>query len=322
MGKKHKNLFELIVTDENLRLAYAKAAKGKRKSIGYLEFKQNDSANLARIKQALITGTYRPALPRKFMVHEPKAREISALPFHDRVVQHALCNIIEPIFDKVFVPQSYACRVSKGTHSAVKQVQSMLRKDSNKWVLKTDFSKYFASIDLAILHTEFRRKLSCQDTLALLETFIPKFGHGLPIGNLTSQLAANVYGHIIDRWLLHSKQIATFVRYMDDIVIIGNTKESLIATQREMKMFIDTDMHLHFSHWSITPGALGINFCGYRIWKTHKLIRKSSVQAARKRINTYTRLGQQSALQKFIAAWNGHIKFANCFNLQTTLLRK
>ena len=268
MGQKHKNLFERIVDRDNLWRAYRKASLGKRNSLGYLEFRQNEAANIARLGEQLATGIYRPGEPRRFMVFEPKAREISALPFVDRVAQHALCNVIEPIFDQVFLPQSHACRKHKGTHAAARLVQSMLRKTPDAWILKTDFSKYFASIDRAILHREIRRKIACRNTLALIETFIPPAGTGLPIGNLTSQLAANIYGHILDRWLLHVVGIASFVRYMDDVVVIGHSREAMRLLQALMENHARHAMRLRFSHWSVQPAAAGVNFCGYRIWPT------------------------------------------------------
>ena len=113
MGKRHKNLFDQVVDPDNLWRAYRKASLGKRNSLGYLEFRQNEAANIALLGEQLAAGIYRPGEPRRFMVFEPKAREISALPFVDRVAQHALCNVIEPIFDRVFLPQSYACRKGK-----------------------------------------------------------------------------------------------------------------------------------------------------------------------------------------------------------------
>lgn len=320
MGQKYKNLFQQIISDDNLWLAYRKATLGKRSSIGYLKFKQNDIANLSLIKEQLISGTYVPSDPRNFTVYEPKERVISALPFEDRIVQHAICNIIDPIFDKTFLPNSYACRQAKGTHAAVKKVQSLIRHPTNNWILKTDFSKYFASIDRAILYQEINKKISCNPTLELLQKFIPTAGKGLPIGNLTSQLAANIYGNIIDRWL-NQKRI-TFVRYMDDIVIVGERKDDLMQLHVDMVKFITDTMTLKFSRWSILPKSAGINFCGYRIWEMHKLIRKSSIVRARRKIQRYTINNEITALNRFIYAWLGHLTIANTYNLKQSIMRR
>ena len=187
MGVKHKHLFEQIVAPDNLWAAYRKTSLGKRGTLGYLLFRQNEAANLHHLRQAMMDGSYAPSVPRTFMVFEPKQREISALPFVDRIAQHAFCNIIEPIFDKVFMPQSYACRTGRGTHKA---------------------------------------------------------------------------------------GIARFVRYMDDVVVIGHSREAMALLQAQAESFTWQHMGLHFSRWSVQPWQRGVNFCGYRIWPTHKLLRQ------------------------------------------------
>lgn len=323
MGKKYKHLFEQIVSRDNLWLAYRKAAKGKHGSLGFLQFRQNEAANIATIERALLTGEYQPGAPRKFTVCEPKPREISALPFADRIVQHALCNVIEPIFERIFLPQSYACRPGRGTHAAAIAVQSTLRRlldnGADPWILKTDYSKFFASIRRDVLHREFRRKLSCQRTLALLETIISPHGVGLPIGNLTSQLSANLYGHIADRYLAHQVGLTHFARYMDDIVVIGHSREAMRLLQVNLGGFSAHEMGLRFSRWSVQHWSRGVNFVGYRIWPTHKLLRRSTVVRARRRITALCRNGDTDGLSAFTAAWRGHAQWANSFNLLNRL---
>jgi len=321
MGTKHKNLFEQITAPDNLWAAYRKASLGKRQTLGYLMFRQNEAANLHYLRESLVDGSYRPGMPRTFMVYEPKQREISALPFLDRVAQHALCGIIEPIFDKIFMPQSYACRIGRGTHKAAITVQAMLRNairaGHDPWVLKTDFSKYFANIDRAALHTEYRRKLACRPTLALLEQFIPPRGFGLPIGSLTSQLSANLYGHIFDRWLVHQVGISRFARYMDDVVVIGYSREAMALLQAQAESFVTQHMGLHFSRWSLQPWQRGVNFCGYRIWPTHKLLRRASVARAKTKLRRFRETGDVETRDKFLVAWRGHAKWADARNLMT-----
>ncbi len=246
MGKKYKNLIAEIASMPNLYRAYQKASKGKRYSAGHLQFKEHLAANLRLLSEALRNGSYTPSPPNIFFVTEPKRREISALPFADRVAQHALCNVIEPIFDKTFLPNNYACRTGKGTHSAAAEAQAIMRRGFTHW-LKLDYSKYFASINRAILYGEIQRKIICKGTLALISTFLPKDGRGLPIGNLTSQLFANVYGHIIDRHLTHNLRIKHWLRYMDDIVIFSHSREALAVLQMGLKWFSEVHMGLSFS---------------------------------------------------------------------------
>lgn len=206
---------------------------------------------------------------------------------------------------------------------AAAAVQAELRRMQNKgaktWVLKTDFSKYFYSVKRDVLHAEYRRKLSCKPTLNLLGKIVPASGVGLPIGNLTSQLSANIYGHIIDRWLAHKVGITRFFRYMDDIVVLGHSREALDLLRLGMQWFAEVRMGLKFSKWSIQPAARGINFVGYRIWPGHKLLRKDSVLRARRKINRYTRLGLTGQLDRFLASWSGHARWADSHNLMKSL---
>lgn len=323
MGKKHKDLFPQIIASANLYSAYRKAAKGKRDTRSHREFAKDLGGNLQRLGNRIATGRYRPGKPRMFFVHEPKTREITAMPFPDRVAQHALCNIIEPIFDGVFLPQSYACRKGKGTHAAARDVQAELRRMQSAgiqpWVLKTDFSKYFYSIQRDVLHAEFRRKIACRPTLGLIETMIPPDGVGLPIGNLTSQLSANLYGHIVDRWLAHTKGFTRFFRYMDDIVVLCPDRSTLVRLQSALESFALNTLGLRFSRWSIQPVARGVNFVGYRIWPTYKLLRRDSVLRAKRKIKRYTQHGEIDRLRMFLASWRGHAQWADSNNLLKNL---
>lgn len=323
MGKKYKNLFQQIIAPANLYSAYRKAARGKRHTRSHREFAKDLGANLHRLGELIETGRYRPGEPRVFFVHEPKLREITAMPFPDRVAQHALCNIIDPIFDRVFLPQSYACRKGKGTHAAARDVQAELRRMRDAgiqpWVLKTDFSKYFYSIQRDVLHAEFRRKIACQPTLQLLETMVPPHGVGLPIGNLTSQLSANLYGHIVDRWLAHTMGFTRFFRYMDDVLVLDASREKLASLQAAMEVGARDKMGLKFSRWSIQPAARGVNFVGYRIWASYKLLRRDSVLRAKCKIRHFTKHNDTESLRMFVASWKGHAQWADSNNLLKNL---
>lgn len=316
MGKKHRNLIGRIADRDNLLQAYENAARGKRRSLGYLMFKEHLGANLAQLQSEILDGSYAPGPYRCFMVHEPKTREVAALPFYDRVAQHALCNIIEPIFDVGFVPQSYACRRGKGTHAGAIAVQALMRrmgKHGPVFILKTDFAKYFASIDRAILHREIRRKISCHATLAMIEAITPPDGIGLPIGNLTSQLYANVFGNIFDRWLI-DHGYPRFVRYMDDTVIFGHAPDALQLLRMGLEWFAETQ-GMRFSRWSISPAGRGVNFLGYRIFPTHKLLRRRSVVSAKHKLARLAGLKRE----RFLSAWLGHAAHADTHNLLTKM---
>lgn len=320
MGKKYKNLYGQICDPDNLWAAYARAASGKRASMGYLRFRDNEAAHILLLTKRLADKSYAVGRYSNFVVYEPKARTISALPFKDRVVQHSLHAAIEPIFEKTFLPNSYACRKDLGTHCGVKNVQATLRrlsKNGEVFCLKMDFSKYFPSIDRENLYREVEKKISCKDTLRLLEKFHPRTGTGIPIGHLTSQLMANIYGNKLDHFITHKLKAKNWARYMDDTIILSNSKDELKEWFIEIHNFIVQEMKLKFSKWSIQSTNRGVNFLGYRIWETHKLLRRSSVTRAKRKLKKYASNAEKK--DRFLASWMGHAKFANSYNLLNRL---
>lgn len=319
MGRRHRNLFEHIIAPDNLRDAYHKAAKGRRNAGGYLNFQEHEGANLARLRERLGDREYEHGEPRLFSVYEPKPRLIAALPFEDRVVQHALNNVIAPIFEAGMLPQSYACRRGKGTHQGAIQAQAMMRHLARHGdavnCLKTDYSKYFNSVQMPVLWRRILKKISCRATLWLLERFLPRTGSGLEIGWLSSQLMANVYGTEVDRFLAQTMGESRFIRYMDDIVVFGHSRQYLHDLRGWLEMYSHYALGLRFSKWSVRPVSQGVNFLGYRIFPTHKLLRKDSVRRAKRKIRVYTQAGDDVSLRQFLASWGGHVQWADAHNL-------
>jgi len=317
MGKKYKHLKDQICSWDNILLAYEKTARGKRYSRSFLEFQEYDLVNLRQIQEHLISETYTLDPFHHFKVFEPKERNITALSFRDRVVQHAFNNILEPIFDSTFLDNSYACRKGKGTHAGVKYVQSVLRKHPEKeYFLKTDYSKFFPSISHNILFELIKKKISCKFVLKYLKIWFPENGYGIPVGWLLSQLFANVYGNCIDNYIKHTLKIEHFARYMDDIVIIHDDKEYIKKVKLKIENFSIAHLELRLSKWHIQNVNNGINFLGYRIWTSYKKIRRDSVVRAKRKIKKLT--GDRK--QRFLRSWQGHIRWANCYNLSKTLL--
>lgn len=311
MGKKHKNLFERVVAESNFWDAYRKTARNKRDTEGYLRFRHNEAANIALLREAVHNGTYTPSPAREFYVYEPKKRLITALAFQDRVVQHAINNVLNPVFDGIFFPTSYACRTGKGTHRAAMRVQAEMRKRPGAWILKTDFSKYFPSVDHEILYREICRKVNDRKLMNLISAFMPSRGTGICIGNLLSQLSANIYGHIFDRWLVHEQGVKAFVRYMDDTVIFCESREQAKALLKACRTFATDAMKITLSKWSISRIESGVNFCGYRIYRDYKLLRPRSVRNARRKLKMLD--GENR--ERFLASWLGHASWANTYNL-------
>lgn len=320
MGKKYKNLFESVYDINNLRLAYQKTVRGgNRYTVGHLKFKENIEANLYILQQQIKNQTYKHGAYHEFKVYEPKERIIHSLPFRDRLVQHSINNIIEPIFESVFYPCSFACRKNKGTHIGVRSVQSDIRRLSKTgavYYLKMDFSKYFHKINKEVLFREISKKIKDKKLLLLLASYHDDKKAGIPIGNLLSQLFANIYGHIFDRFVKTKIKARYYYRYMDDTVILSNNKEELKTIQIKLQKFIKIFMKLNFSKWFINKVEnQSLNFLGYRIKEDYKLIRKDSVVRAKRKIKRYIKLEQWEKLDMFLASWLGHLKSADSFNL-------
>lgn len=309
--KRHKNLFDKVVDSSNFYQAYESTAKGKRGRYEFLIFDSWLYSNMSKLRQAVATEMYRPQEPTLFSIKDPKPRSIVALKFPDRIVQHAIYSVIYPIFDRQFLPNSYACRKGYGSHRAARDVQAAMRKNKGGWYLKTDFAKYFKSVSRKILWGSIDRSIGCKRTKSLIERFVPRDGIGLGIGALLSQLFANVFGHIVDMYLKHTVKVKSFFRYMDDIVIIGRSKSELVGVKNLLDSYC-SKIGLRFSKWFIKPLSAGVNFVGYRIWATHKLIRKDSISRAKRKLRTLT--GDKR--ERFLASWQGHLVHANAYNLQ------
>ena len=315
MGKKHKRLFDLIITKENFQSAFLKTRKGKRKSMSYLEFKEYGALNLELLRQEVADRAYTRANFRTFYVYDPKLRLISSLPFRDRIVQHALNNILEPVYEPAFLPYTFACRPGKGTHAGVRYIQSVLRKGKVTHFLKTDFSKYFPSIPCDVLYQIHDAKIHCWRTMELMEIIQPRHDVGIPIGSLKSQLNANLFGTFADNFVHHELRPTAWARYMDDMVLLDNDCGRLREMKNALEEFATDKMRMKFSKWSIGPISRGINFLGYRIWPKHKLLRKQSVTRAKRAIKSLQAKRDTDGLSRFLSAWIGHASWADTHRL-------
>jgi RNA-directed DNA polymerase len=324
MTKRYRNLIGRITAPGNMAAAYRLTAAGKRTTSGYLDFKEYAALNLADLGAEMASGAYSAGVSHQFYVLDPKRRLISALPFRDRVAQQALCLVIGPIFDRALLPRAFACRPGKGTHAGVVLLQSELRHEGSGGAplcfLKTDFRAYFASIERKVLWRLIEAKISCHATLRLIEAMVPREGVGLPIGSLTSQIFANLYcGATLDRYLQQTLGERAWYRYMDDIVVLGRSSSHLKVVKQAIETFAANELGLKFSKWQIASVSRGVNFLGYRIWATHKLLRKDSVIRARRKIAAYRAAGDHKRLRQFIAAWLGHAGWADSANLIRSL---
>jgi len=326
--KTYRNLYPQIYDFANLYYAYLKARRNKRYRAEVLEFSANLEEYLIQIQNELIWKTYRTGRYRQFYIYEPKKRLIMALPFRDRVVHHALCNIIEPIFDKIFIYDSYACRRGKGTHAGANRVTQFLRRIQNQYgrvyCFKADISKYFPSIDHRILKEIIERKIKCEDTMWLINEIIDSTGEGrgIPIGNLTSQLFANIYLNELDYFVKHQLKIKFYVRYMDDFVVLHHDKSYLRDVWHQVECFLAERLNLSLNRKTqIFPvWSRGIDFLGYRIWPDFRLVRKANVKRMRRRLKWLKKMvlaGKlpPEKLYASVASWLGYCKHADTYRL-------
>jgi retron-type reverse transcriptase len=333
MPKTYNNLYADIVDFENLLRAYHCARKNKRYTFEVLEFNSNLEENLINIQNHLIWKSWQPGKYRCFIHHEPKKRFIQAPPFRDRVVHHALVQVIEPLFDKKFIHHSYACRGGKGTHAAVLYQQDCLRKANAKcdkaYVLKADISKYFQSINHRALYKILQRTIRDKDTLRLCATIIRHGGAngcGIPVGALTSQLFANVYLDQLDHYLKDRLGVEHYVRYMDDWVVMGPDKQYLHRVLAKAELFLGEGLKLTLNpKTQIFPASHGVDFCGYRIWPTHLLPRKKNVKRTKKR---FKRLADQYSkglislqdIRPYVMSFLGYMRHCNSYKTRQSIL--
>jgi RNA-directed DNA polymerase len=340
--------YEQVHAWENLRLAWRKAAKGKRGRPAAAGFEYHLEDNLVTLQEELATRTYSPGSYASFYIHEPKRRLISAAPFRDRVVHHALCNVIEPAFERSFSADSYANRVGKGTHRALDRCQQFARR--YRCVLQCDVRQFFPSIDHALLQAILRRKVRDPDVLWLIERILASGigvlseeydvvyfpgddllaatrARGLPIGNLTSQFWANCYLSPFDHFVQKELRCPAYVRYVDDFLLFGDDKEQMwdwkLAIIERLASFRLT---IHEASAQVRPVAEGIPFLGFTVYPGRRRLKRRKGIVFRRRLKglaeRYTdgeiTLDQVTAS---VHGWINHVRYANTVGLRESVLR-
>lgn len=318
-------LFAQVYDYENLYQAYLKARKQKRYRDQVLAFSYNLEEELLTLQNKLVWKQYQVGEYRQFEVWEPKQRTISALPFRDRVVQHAVSAVIEPIFERVMIADSFACRKGKGTLAAANRLSYFFGKQGTAYFLKGDVAKYFPSINQETLKGLVRRHMKDLDLLELLDQIISSAsGAGLPIGNLLSQLFANVYLHQLDHFVKVTLGVKYYLRYMDDFLILGKSPEALGYLLRRIELFLKDELQLCLNAKTrIGRSSDGIEFVGYRIFRNNKIIRKASLCRMAKKFRAWKngKVASSRFLQS-IGSWAGHAKgTASHQFVETTLLK-
>lgn len=345
--KTYKHLYEKISDFENIYLAYRKARKGKRGRAQPAMFERVQDDELLALQEELETQSYQPGAYHSFFIHDPKKRLISAAPFRDRVVHHALCRVMEPIWEGKFIYDSYANRVGKGTHRALDRTQEFSRK--YKYFLQCDARQFFPSIDHAILMAEFSRRVKDDKFLWLCETIL-KSGEGvlaneyemnyftgdnlfsanrprgLPIGNLTSQFWANVYMNEFDHFVKRELKCAAYIRYVDDFVLFSNDKKQLAGWRGQIiQKTAALRLTLHEECAQIFPTNTGIPFLGFRIYPEYRLLKTRKAIHFRRKLNGLLKDHANGwldfpKLNQTIQSWIHYVGYGDTWGLRRSVL--
>lgn len=318
--KRYNNLFDKIVSLDNLYEADKRARRQKSHRPEVMLFDKNKDKLLLDLQRKLINGEYETSEYYVFKIYEPKEREIFKLPYYpDRIVHHAIMNIMEPIWVSAFVKGTYSYIRKRGIHKALKDVKFALKDEVNtQYCLKLDIRKFYPSIDHDILKIIVRKKIKDKRLLNLLDEIIES-AQGVPIGNYLSQFFANLYLTYLDHWIKEQKKVRYYFRYSDDIVILGRDKQELRNLLYDIQNYLNNKLKLSFKdNWQIFKvDSRGIDFVGYRVFHTHTLLRKRIKKKFCKKINKLNKkqnLDKDTYKQK-ICSYIGWIKYCNGRNL-------
>jgi RNA-directed DNA polymerase len=275
--KRINNLYNKIYSIDNLILADQKARKGKGDQYGVCLFDRNREENLQLLQQSLVHKTYRTSEYSIFKVYEPKEREVYRLPyFPDRIAHHAVMNVLESIFVSSFTTDTYSCIKKRGIHGAARGLKkALVDQPGTQYCLKLDITKFYPSVDHAVLKNLLRRKFKDPDLLWFLDEVIDS-APGLPIGNYLSQYLANYYLTGFDHWIKESKGVKYYFRYADDIVILSSNKEDLHRLFHQIKAYLQDRLKLEVKpNYQVFPvAARGIDFVGYVFYQGYTRLRK------------------------------------------------
>lgn len=341
--KTYKKLYAQISGFENLYEAWRKARRGKRYTASAATFERNLDIELTTLHRELLDESWQPGGYRSFTIHEPKRRKISAAPFRDRVVHHALCSVIGPIYERKFIEDSYANRVGRGTHAALDRCTHFMRR--YPYVLQCDIRQFFPATDHQILKAILAQTIACEPTLDLCGKIIDsgigvlseayemhwfagddllavERPRGLPIGNLTSQFWANVYLNQLDQFVKHGLRCKGYVRYVDDFLLFADDKLTLHHWRDEIISFLQSvRLTIHENCAQPRPVMQGIPFLGFTVYPDHRRLKRSQGIAYRHHLRTLWRGYQAAEVTReqgraSVMAWLGHVQHGDTWGLQ------
>lgn len=345
--KRYGNLWHDLVAFANLLTAAREAQRGKRFRDNVLAFNYNLEKELWQLQEQLTNKTYKPGKYKTFQIIEPKPRTISAAPYRDRVIHHALCQIIGLIFEQSFISDSYANRLGKGSHRALRRFTKFAR--SSRYVLQCDISKYFPTIDHTILKDILRRKIKCPDTIWLIDTIIdnsneqePVIKHfpgddlltplqrrrGLPIGNLTSQFFANIYLNGLDHFVKEQLKVSKYLRYVDDFALFSDDREFLAAARLGIEEYLASlRLTIHPIKSQLYQTRKGANFVGFRVLPDSIRVCSKSLRRGRirlRRLEADYSKGKISYLtiSRSLLSWIAHLAHGDTWRLREDVMNR
>lgn len=329
--------YERVCAFESLYAAHKKARLGKRHKRDVIAFELELAKNLWELKERIESRTYEAGGYYTFMIHDPKTRQIQALRYGDRVMQHSLCdNVLTPFFEKRLIYDNCACRKGKGTHFGMKRLTGFMRSyfkehGTEGWILKLDIHKYFPSIDHGVLLERLKKVIPARDIYELLEKIVKSYnaesGRGLPMGNQTSQLFALYYLDPADRLIKEKLRIKYYTRYMDDMVLLCSDKEYLRECLRQIRELCEGELRLELNEKThIFPLKNGVDYLGWHFYltETGKVIRKLR-QSRKKRLKRRIKVLQQEyaagrkdleGIKRSIASMQGHLIHGHTYRLR------
>lgn len=343
--KRHKYLFDEVVSLRNLYGAARDALRGKRSRQPAASFFLEFENELVALQEELLSGQYSPGSYHYFKIYEPKQRLVAAAPFRDRVVHHAIVRVIEPIFEKRFIEDSFACRPGKGTHAAMRRAATFAKR--YRYALKCDVRKYFPSIDHDVMLQLVSRVIGDSQLLDLLakvlESHYDSVDHewpaggdlfdvrlrkrGLPIGNLTSQFLANVYLNPLDHFVKHDLRVKGYARYLDDFLLFGNDRAELKRHgDRINEKLTELRLTMHPDKYRLLPTRLGVDFAGYVVYANGWIrVRTSTVRRFQRRYRGMLwevrhRRRPAAEVTQSVKAWVAHTAHAQSVGLRRAVL--
>ncbi len=331
-------LHDKICEYDNLKEAFQKARKGKTLKLYVIDFERDLEVNLKTLRNELLLHCYRPKPLETFILRDPKTRKISKSDFRDRIVHHAICNIIEPTFEKQFIYDSYANRVGKGTLKAIGRLhhfKKIVSKNNSKtcYVLKADIRQYFETVDHNVLLSLLAKMISDKEVLWLISIILENHqstekGKGMPLGNLTSQFFANVYLHELDEFVKHALKAKYYIRYVDDFIILHENKEILEAYKDKISNFLNTNLflQLHPAKSKILTLNNGINFLGFRVFFHHILIRKKNAWKFERKLKRLKKLCAKGKVDRekvieSLEGWLAYVSHADTYKYRRKIVR-